>query len=234
MKTSLTKLISMMTGFALVSGCGQEFIADGPEGVVQPHDPGGVFNDGSDDTVYRTASYETLRFTLSISLGLGSTIAPGAADLCNGADLATNCPRANPLGFLDANKRALGVAVYDQEDPLATQAPGPMSSGGYKAWSLAASAACGRMMMEQSSPKLFPNGNVADYTKVYQILLGRMPLERETEVLDALRATYTSVATRPVPLTQGTVRGPTPTLNQLQGAAVCSAVLGSLEFLMVN
>ncbi len=220
---------------AAVTGCGQGYEPGDSSGAPAPQGGGDVFDSNGDDTVYRTASYEVLRFTLTGTMGLGEAIAPrGLATVCGTGITAPNCPKAAPVQYLDANRASLGMPVYNQEDPLATQAPGPMSSGGYKTWVLAASSACGRMMNEQATPALFPNG-VTDYNYIYNVLLGRAPTGEEVEILNQLRAQSLINAPAAGSLTaKQTSTGTAVTPEQVQGAAVCTAVLGSLEFLTVN
>ena len=210
------KIMSLSIGALLTGlvGCGQGYTPSPEENTPAPHGGGDVFGSNDDDTVYRTASYEVLRYTLVNVLALGE--APNAAIVtasCAAPLTANTCPKGAPVQFLDANRSAFGVPVYNTDDPLGTQAPGAMSSGGYKTWILSVSSACGRMMDEQAEPAVFPNG-VSDYNRLYNVTLGRAPTAAEITRLDELRATLD-----------------TP---QKQGAAVCSSVLGSLEFLTVN
>ncbi len=197
-----------------IAGCGQGYSPSPDENTPSPRGGGDVFGSNDDDTVYRTASYEVLRYTLTNVLALGE--APNNAIVtanCGAPLTVATCPKGAPVQFLDTNRSAFGVPFYNTDDPLGTQAPGAMSSGGYKAWILSASSACGRMMTEQTEPALFPNG-VADYTRLYNVTMGRAPTAAEISRLDELRATLDTPAK--------------------QGAAVCSSVLGSLEFLTVN
>jgi hypothetical protein len=234
MKKAL-KVAAALILTAAVSACGQGYEPGDAAGVPTVEGGDDVFDSNGDDTVYKTASYEVLRYTLTNTMKLGEAIAPrGLATVCGAGITAQNCPKAAPVQYIDANRASLGTAVYNQEDPLATQAPGPMSSGGYKVWVLAASSACGRMMNEQAAPALFPNG-VADYTHMYNVLLGRAPTGAEIEVLNALRnqALINAPSTASLNAKQ-TSAATAATPDQVQGAAVCTAVLGSLEFLTVN
>src|SRR5687768_17399967 len=184
-----TRILATLVLSIVSVGCGQGYEPGDAAGIPGPQGGDDVFGSNPDGTVYRTASYEVLRFTLTNTLKLGEAVAPRGlvnAGVCGTGATTTNCPKGAPVQFLDANRASLGTPVYNQEDPLATQAPGPMSSGGYKNWALAASSACGRMMNEQASPALFPNG-VDDYTYMFNVLLGRMPTGDEIEVLNALR-----------------------------------------------
>ena len=233
----MKKVLNLAAALALVGvvGCGQGYEPGDPSGAPAPHGGDDIFGAGDDSTVYRTASYEVLRFTLTDTMKLGTTVAPaGLATLCGTGVTAQNCPKAAPVQYLDANRASLGMPVYSNEDPLATQAPGPMSSGGYKVWVLAASSACGRMMNEQATPALFPNG-VSDYNYIYNVLLGRAPTNAEVEILNDLRnqALIASPSTASLNGKQ-TSSATNATPEQVQGAAVCTSLLGSLEFLTVN
>jgi hypothetical protein len=203
-----TVVVLSLAGLTGLVGCGQGFSPSAEQHVAAPQGGGDVFNNGNDTTVYKTASYAVLRGTLINTMKV-SDQALGASCTALGA---AGCPLNAPLTFLAANQAALGEPVYNQADPLNTQAPGPMSSGGFKVWILASSSACG-IMMSQTAPALYPNG-VTDYNFMYQSLLGRNPSATEIDRLNTLEASWPDA--------------------QHQGASACSAVLGSLEFLMVN
>ena len=215
------KIISASFGLLLtgIVGCGQGFSPSPDQHIAGPQGGGDVFNGGTDNTNYKTASFEVLNSTLVDVMGVAD-VTPGAE--CPVGIAGTGCPKYQPIAFLNANKGALGAAVYNQADPLSTQAPGSMTSGGFKAWVLASSSASG-LMMAQAQPALFPNG-VNSYDYLYQALLGRAPTAAEVSRLDQLEA---DIATANPGLA-------TSMLSKRQGAAVASSVLGSMEFLMVN
>jgi hypothetical protein len=225
-----TRLILSLSLGLLLAGCGQGYTPASDAHVPGVQGGGDVFGSAGDHTVYRTASYEVLRYTLTNTLNLGATIAPNAATVCGaGISTTTGCPKANPVGFLDSNASALGVPVYNVDDPLGTQSPSAMSSAGYKAWALSASSACGRMMVETTlyvngHPALFPNSDVTDVSYLYQSLMGRLPTQAEIDRIHQVQGDLTTVPG---------ARTGTP-LIMAQGAVACSAVLGSLEFLTVN
>ncbi len=215
------KGMAVVASLAALTACGQGYSPSADEHVVAPKGGGDVFNGGSDTSNYNTASYAVLRSTLVDVMGVADQT-PNATECPAAAVSAAACPKYQPLNYLANNKGALGEAVYNQADPLSTQAPGPMSSGGFKAWILASSSAAG-IMMAQPTPALFPNG-INNYDYMYQALLGRLPTEAEVARLNQVEA---DIATANPSLA-------TSMLAQRQGAAVASSVLGSLEFLMVN
>lgn len=218
----LKALIGTAALLSLV-GCGQGYSPSPDESVPTVQGGGDVFTNGNDGTVYHTASYEVLRYTITNTMNLGTTTPANATTICGTGIALAACPKAAPVQYLDANKNGLGVPVYNQDDPLATQAPSQMTSGGFKTWVLASSSACGRMMTEQATPSLFPNG-IHDYTYMYNALLGRDPSASEVGTLENLESMYTAA--------HGTPQA--ATVDQVRGAAACSAVLGSLEFLTAN
>lgn len=190
-----------------LAGCGQEYNPGPDAHDAKPVDAGDVFSSDPDSTVYRTASYESLRAMLVDILGVNAN-----TTTCTVSGVVVNpCPQTNPVGYLDANRNALGTAIF-AEDPLATQAPSLMTSGGFKVWILASSSACG-LMMQADPTRLFPNG-VSDYTFMYNALLGRNPTSDEAMELDALQASFAD--------------------DEHKGAAACSVVLGTLENLSAN
>ena len=196
-------------GLALVlplglAACGQKYVPEPDAHIAGPH--GGPFGSTTDQAPYKTVDATFLESTITDVLGVTPMTMDAA---CTAADA---CPKTDPIAYLDANKSALGEAVYGD---AGSQAPTPITSGGIKVWIQAASSACGLMMMQQSPPSMFPAG-IADYSTLYVTLLGRAPTPAEITSLDALRAE--------------------PILNTdaKRGAAVCSTVLGSLEFLQAN
>jgi len=224
-----------MLSLVLVA-CGQAYTPT--PGASVPGVQGGrnVLGGSPDSTIYRTASYEVLRYTLLNTLNIQAKLVSTTFACGTGVSVTTGCPGADPVEFLDANRGALGVPVYSADDPLATQAPTQLTSAGFKVWDIAASSACGRMVSDSAlyvngQPVLFPDGNFTNYTTLYVSLLGRMPTAGDLSVLSALQASMgdSSYFTD----TGNTVRTGT-NLQQAQGAAACAAVLGSMEFLTAN
>ncbi len=212
---------AVILSLAALTACGQGYTPSAEEHIAAPHGGGDVFGSGSDNTTYRTASYEVLRSTLIDLMGVGDVTAPAAE--CSAAVVAAaGCPKYAPLNYLQANKGSLGAPVYNQADPNASQVPGLMSSGGFKAWILASTSASG-LMMNQATPMLFPQG-ITNFDYLYQALLGRLPTDVENARLNQLAA---DIATANPSLN-------TMELGKRQGAAIASSVLGSMEFLMVN
>ena len=204
MKT-LTRIVLVTSALSLAA-CGQRYVPEPGQHVAGPEGGGTVFGGGGDAAPYRTVDVAFLESTITDVLG----VTPVAMDpACLAADA---CPKSDPVAYLEANRSSLGAPVYGGGG---SQAPGLMTSGGIKVWVQSANSACGLMMMKQSSPTMFPGG-VADYSTLYVALLGRAPRPAEITALDALRAQ---------PLLDTDVK---------RGAAVCTAVLGSLEFLQAN
>src|SRR2546423_6773170 len=136
-------LLSIAVGLVL-TGCGQGYSPSSDQSVPTVQGGGDVFNNNGDGTVYHTASYEVLRYTITNTMNLGTNPNANLTAMCGTGIAAAACPKAAPVQYLDANKAGLGVPVYGNDDPLATQAPGQITSGGYKAWALSSSSACGR------------------------------------------------------------------------------------------
>lgn len=190
---------------AVLSACGQSYTPGIDKHVAGPQGGGTVFGSGNDATPYRTVDVSMLESTITETLG----VQPVAIDAnCVSPDA---CPVSDPVAYLEANKASLGAPVYGD---AGSQAPGMMTSGGVKVWVQSATSACG-LMMAQPSPALFPAG-IADYSNLFVSLLGRAPTPAEITALDALRT------------------NPALTSDAKRGAAVCGAVLGSMEFLQAN
>ncbi len=201
------KTASAILALGALVGCGQEYTPNAEPHVASPFGGGNVLEGFGDQSNYRTVSYEVLRSTLADTMGVTEGPLDG-----NCASTAA-CPKSHPISFLDANKNSLGAPIYNQEDPNATQAPGTLTSGGFKVWILASTSACGRMMDVASGAALFPQG-VGSYQHLYLTLIGRAPTADEIAELDTVAASFGD--------------------EKKKGAAVCSTVLGSLEFLTAN
>ena len=225
-----TSACFLALALAAVAGCGQPYTPEPKAHDAGPQNPGGIFDTTPQQANYDMLTYEVLRSTLRDVLAIGVDPAADAAVVCvgDGVTIETSCPKANPLGYLDANADQLGAAVYENENPAETYGPKLLSSGGFKVWMLAASSACGRMVSEQSQPVLFPNdfpGSdlfIDDYDHAFLTLLGRLPREAEVARLDAAQNAVDA--------------GNVPFFNTLpeRGAAVCTVLLGNLEFLGAN
>jgi hypothetical protein len=219
------KATAMALSVAALAGCGQGYSPEANQHIADPRGGDGVFNNGSDQTVYKTASYDVLRTTL-VSTMMVTDVAQASIPTaeCSAAVVtAGQCPKYQPLAFLAKNSVALGAPIYSSQDPNSTQVPGPMTTGGFKAWVLASTSASG-LMMQQHPDKLFVNGDVTNFDLLFESLLGRLPTQDEVARLTQVEADI--AAANP------TLTG-TP-LAQRQGAAAVSSVLSSLEFLMVN
>ena len=211
-----------------LAGCGQGYSPSPDEHIADPRGGGNVFTNGSDQTIYKTASYDVLRSTLVDTMGVTDQT-PNATECPAAVVSAAQCPKYQPIAYLAKNSVALGAPIYNQADPLQTQAPGPMTTGGFKSWVLASTSAAG-IMMQLNPAKLFiMNGTDPDLTNfdlLYQTLIGRNPTTDEVARLTQIEADVAAV-----PANAGLA---TPALKQRQGAAVISSVLASMEFLMVN
>ena len=198
-----------------LAGCGQEYNPGPEEHIAGPTDKGDVFSQNPDAAPYQTVSYEVMRSILVDILEVPTGVPSYAGTACDGLTPTngSNCPLLAPVAYLSFNQAALGGAVYT-EDPSGTSVPGLMSSGGFKAWILASSSACGMAMENQTKrDELFPNG-ISDYDMFYQVLLGRSPSAEEIQELDMLQASFDTDAKK--------------------AASVCSVVLASLEHLAAN
>lgn len=196
-----------------LAGCGQAYNPGPEEHLASPRDVGDVFNSNPDTAPYRTVSYETLRSLLVDFLGVNPNAPNLAGTPCAAPLTAATCPLLAPVVYLDANRNALGTAIYTA-DPLGTQAPSLMTSGGFKVWILASSSACGLAMQNDAKRnELFPNG-VSDYTYFYQALLGRSPKPAEIQEFDMLQASFGD--------------------DVHKAAAVCATAMVTLENLSAN
>ena len=204
-----------------LAGCGQAYNPGPEEHIAGPRDQGDVFGSNPDTAPYRTMSYEAMREQLTNFLGVAIddpmyaqpfTNDPAGTNSCNGLTSNAGCPKLEPVLYLDANRTTLGTAVFTA-DPLGTQAPSLMSSGGFKVWILAANSACVKAMNGPKYGELFPQG-ASNYTTWYNALLARNPNQEEIDILDELTASFGS--------------------EQQKAAAVCTLTLSSLENLRAN
>lgn len=200
---------------AALSGCGQPYDPSPEAQVPDLHGGGGVFDPHDDETVYQSISYEGLRSALVDVLGTTE-----AGPLAAGCDAVTACPKSHPVSFLDANRTLLGAPIYETNAENSS-APGPIEAPGFRAWILASSSACGKMVERGDAARLFPQGQ-DDYAFAYAILIGRAVHPDEIAELDALRAAQYAGGARVFPTYEG------------QAAAVCTAILTSIEFLGSN
>jgi hypothetical protein len=195
---------------ALLAACGQPYSPALGSRVPGIHGGGGVFGGGDGEMDYQTVSFDLLRSTITDVLVVLPANPPNAES-----------PLLDPVGYLDANQVQLGEPVYS-DGADASAAPGHMLPGGFKAWLLSASSACGQMMQSHET-SLFPLG-IDHYDFAYGMLLGRAPTADEISILDAVRLD---------PIWNGP--GYTPgAKRQHQGAAVCTTILASAEFLTAN
>jgi len=220
-----------------LAGCGQGYTPSSGASVPGVQGGGDVLGGNPDNTIYKTASFEVLDYTLKVTLNMQAKIQSSTFVCGAGIDAVNGCPGANPTGFLEANSSALGIPVYNQADPLATQAPTMMTSAGFKVWDLSSGSACGRMVSDPAlymngKPVLYPDGDYTNFTTLYVSLLGRLPTSAEIIRLHQLQADMANSANFMDP--QNAVRTNATDLMQAKGAAACSAVLGSMEFLTAN
>ncbi len=216
-----TKLV---TGFiaalatVTVIGCGQEYMPQSANpDLPDPDMPDQAFQLVGDQAPYRFVSYDFLRAILTDVLMVPPDGTP-----------SPNNPMVDPTGYFEANKLLLGAPNY-QADPTQTTTAAPMSSGGFKVWVIAATSACGESMTADPS-RLFPAG-IDNYDHIYNVTVGRAPTAEEELNLDAL-ANAVWLDTKPATTTPAHTMGqPVFTTQEKKAAALCSAVLASLEFL---
>lgn len=208
------KNLAVALSVVALAGCGQAYNPGPEEHIAGPEAKGDVFGSNPDTAPYQTVSYEVLRSMLTDLLAVTDT-----TNFTNTpcAGLATNsCPLLAPVSYLDANKGALGVAVYTAL-PGGTFPASLMTSGGFKSWILAVNSGCGLAAQNPATlERLFPaaEGGVSNYNEFYQAALGRAPSAAEIAELDMLQASFAD--------------------DQHKAAAVCTTVLSSLENLAAN
>jgi predicted small lipoprotein YifL len=202
-----------------LAGCGQAYNPGPEEHIAGPSDKGDVFGSNPDTAPYQTVSYEVLRTTLltTILTRNDSTVIGDQTNFagtpCAGLPANPGCPLTAPVTYLDNNKGSMGVAVYTASSESSFPAS-LMTSGGFKAWILAASSACGKATTDNvRRGELFPNG-VSDYNHFYQATVGRSPTAEEVAELDMLQASFSD--------------------DPHKAAAVCTTVLLTLENLAQN
>lgn len=162
-------------------------------------------------TQYEFVSYDVLYSTLTVTLGVGQVNYPGTAGDPTDPPSPNN-PRHDPIGFFVDRAVTAGMPIYDPNDPSAS-IPTNFSTLGMKNWLYAASGACGLAMAGPKGGEFFPQGD-SNYDTIYLTLLGRSPSGKEVADLDATVAQFDSSAQK--------------------RAAVCTAILGSMEFLTEN
>jgi hypothetical protein len=176
-----------------LAGCGQAYNPGPEEHLAGPEGKGDVFNSNPDTAPYQTVSFEVLNQTLRTILTrdvddslIGDTAFSGP---CAGLAANPGCPLQAPLSYLNNNKGSMGVAVFTAGAETTFPAS-LMTSGGFKAWILSASSACGKAATDDvRRGELFPNG-VSDYTHIYQLLMSRNPSAAEIAELDLLQASF--------------------------------------------
>jgi hypothetical protein len=201
-----------------LAGCGQAYNPGPEEHLAGPEGKGDVFGSNPDTAPYQTVSFEVLNSVLRDVILTrdidGSVIGDQAfTGACAGLPANPGCPLQGPINYLNNNKGAMGVAIYTA-GAESTFPASLMTSGGFKAWILAASSACGKAGEDATRRgELFPNG-VSDYNHIYQLLMGRNPSAAEIAELDLLQASY----------------GDDPH----KAAAVCTTLVVTLESLAAN
>lgn len=122
-------------------------------------------------------------------------------------------PEADPVGFLKARVHTLGNADYDP-DPFFTDLGG-FEGLGMKNWILASNGACS-IAMTQNPTRFFPTNDAKQrYDYMVELLLGRSTTTDEVETLDEVWDAFAPDV-------------------QKQRTAICTTLLGSLEFLSAN
>src|SRR5437879_5948901 len=135
----MNRTLLAAAALGLLAACGQPYSPVPDKTVPGVHGGDGVFgnHDGSMD--YQTVSYDFLRSTLTDVVGVMPVATP-----------APDSPLTDPLGYLDANRLQIGDPAYgDGADGSA--GPTKMVPGGYKAWIISSSSACGLMMQGHES-----------------------------------------------------------------------------------
>ncbi len=133
-----------------LAGCAQPYTPAPEEHLAGPRGAGDVFNSNPDAAEYQTVRYEVLRSWLVDTLHMPQTIA--VSGVCDPVIDLNQCPVQAPVQYLDANKGALGVAVFTA-DPDGTPAPSMMNSGGFKVWIVGASSAPARRVVSPRRPR---------------------------------------------------------------------------------
>jgi hypothetical protein len=184
-------------------------------------------SDPTDATEYRWVSYDILLSTLTDVLGVRMQ------NTANDAEL-------DPIRYLEDRKEAVGAPDYTSESPDGAVTPGNFSSLGMKTWIMAASGACGMAMDGVKKDELFPLG-VDNYNEIYVQLLGRLPKAEEVQILEEVATNLADVWNNPPqgsdPAEQAKYDAAknNPTIGEARVAtAVCTSILGSMEFLTVN
>lgn len=210
------KSTAVALSLVALAGCGQGYNPGAEEHLAGPEGKGDVFGSNPDTSPYQTVSYEVLDQMLRriLTRNDNSLIADtGMTGACAGVAANPGCPLNGPLTYLSNSKGSLGVAVFTASAE-ATFPASLMTSGGFKAWILAASSACGKASTDATRrAELFPNG-VSDYTHFYQVTMNRNPSAAEVAELDLLQASFADDAHK--------------------AAAVCTVSMASLENLAAN
>jgi hypothetical protein len=200
-----------------LAGCGQAYNPGPEEHLAGPEGKGDVFGSNPDTAPYQTVSFEVLDRMLREQIlrrNDGSLLGDTAfSGLCAGLQANPGCPLQAPLSYLNNNKGSMGVAVFTAGAETTFPAS-LMTSGGFKAWILAASSACGKAATDDvRRAELFPQG-ISDYNHLYQTILSRNPSTAEVAELDLLQSSFAD--------------------DPHKAAAVCTVTVLTLEALAAN
>jgi hypothetical protein len=201
----------------------------GPSGDIAR--PG---TDPNDTTQYEWVDYDFIYSVFSDVLGI-----PNAGD--------PQDPELAPLAYLDARKLQVGATDYSSPSPDQANT-GMITAPGYKTLVFAGTSACG-IAMQDSSRKamLFPEG-LSNLDSIYLYLLSRKPTAAEAQVHQEMAAQLEQTwqdmldyeAANPGSLTAKDIGKYQDALNdpviaeQRKAAAICGALITSMEFLTVN
>jgi hypothetical protein len=189
-------------------GCGPADLdfSDNRDRGLEPHRSARVpFGTGAE---YRFVSYEVLHSTLTDVLGVSASPYPGS----DSEPASPFNPLRDPVSYLEVNRVAAGAPVFHPNPDLGS--PGVFTAGGMKAWTLASNGACAIAMEDPGRRQQFFPGGTQSYDVIIRHFLGRAATEDDARILDGLTGQFNGESAR--------------------AAAVCTALLNSLEFLTLN
>jgi len=169
------------------TGCGQYYAGPDCSTAVLNPDPKCSFT--VESPIYQVIPYSVMHSTLTDVL-----LAPVEKD----SD-PTDDPLHYPMAYLNSHRFELGAPDYENGIP-----PQPITTGGFKAWVLASSSACG--LMVQKHPEV--------YDGLFVALLARQPTQVDRDLITKINQEF-----------------PDPARAK---AAVCTTILSSLEFMDAN
>lgn len=161
---------------------------------------------------YKFVSYDVLLSTLEDTLGVQESFYPGGVAVDGTEDPASpDNPREDPVGFFKARGVTMGQPIFNPDSPNSTISTG-FSSLGMKNWVHTAAGACGKAVVGPKAAELFPAAG--NYDAIFLTLLGRYPTSQELSDINEHVAQFSTV--------------------EQKQAAVCTALLGTMEFLTIN